>query len=331
MIFIDTNIYLRFYNENAPAYAKLLDALISISDRVFVPSVVVDEVYRNKLRVFIEGSSNTRKQNTSKGTHQIADSFSWHDSGIDAYNTKMGTARRLLDEIASETDSIFAKICSKVATSSDPVSMKLHSLFKNAVPASSDELVRASSRKQIGNPPGKADDPVGDELSWEQLLTRYNGEQLFLVTNDGDYACKLDEDRLYLNPLLYQDLSSKSSTPPEVLVFNELGKFIKAYEKFYPSSAQNIPDETTLNTISAEERAMNVFNTPVPKPSPGRNPELFVTTSGTIIAPSGAVYPSPVEARPVCTKCGCNSSVWNVVAGEIGKSCTNCGEDVYNW
>src|SRR5262249_3859964 len=39
------------------------------------------------------------------------------------------------------------------------------------VPHTDEELQRAENRKARGIPPGKKDDPMGDELNWEQLLS----------------------------------------------------------------------------------------------------------------------------------------------------------------
>jgi len=64
----------------------------------------------------------------------------------------------------------------KVNQSVDEVSTTLAAIFDKAVPHLPEELQRARDRKERGVPPGKHDGTIGDELSWEQILSRFAGK-----------------------------------------------------------------------------------------------------------------------------------------------------------
>src|SRR5579859_2861156 len=52
LIYIDSNIYLRFFDSNQPNFKHLLNTLIQLKDRIFVNKQIVNEVNRNKGQVF---------------------------------------------------------------------------------------------------------------------------------------------------------------------------------------------------------------------------------------------------------------------------------------
>jgi hypothetical protein len=109
-----------------------------------------------------------------------------------------------------------------ITNSTDAVSKALEPIFQNAQTPSPEQLERARYRKEVGNPPGKQADPLGDQISWEQLLDTYKGEELIIVTNDGDYFCSYD-GRKHLNPLLVTNLREKCPKhEPKVNILNNL-------------------------------------------------------------------------------------------------------------
>jgi hypothetical protein len=70
----------------------------------------------------------------------------------------------------------------------------IRELFEIAhrVPLTAEIRSAAETRRLLGNPPGKKDS-IGDAINWESLLTAVPpGEDLVLVSADGDYASKLD-------------------------------------------------------------------------------------------------------------------------------------------
>src|SRR5262249_8230502 len=84
-----------------------------------------------------------------------------------------------------------------IAQSTDSVSVAPRPLLTAAVPPSEAELIAARLRKELGNPPGKPSDPLGDQLTWEQLLTHVQPtDELWIVTRDLDYFIKDRENCL---------------------------------------------------------------------------------------------------------------------------------------
>jgi hypothetical protein len=65
-------------------------------------------------------------------------------------------------------------IMEKISQSNDEVSTVLTPLF---VPHREEELQRAKQRKECGQPPGKKAGPIGDQLTWEQILARFVGRK----------------------------------------------------------------------------------------------------------------------------------------------------------
>jgi len=72
-------------------------------------------------------------------------------------------------------------------------------------------IEKAKKRKVVGNPPGKKNDPLGDEINWEILLESIDKStsELIIISNDSDYLTEY-EKRCYLNPLLYREVKEKN-------------------------------------------------------------------------------------------------------------------------
>jgi hypothetical protein len=95
---------------------------------------------------------------------------------------------------------------SKISRSEDDVSQRLGRLFANAKSPTKDEMQRARDRKERGNPPGKQKDTLGDQITWEQLLSFCKEtRRLWIITDDRDYCIKQGKLML-LNSLLHQNL-----------------------------------------------------------------------------------------------------------------------------
>ncbi|MCW3053532.1 MAG: hypothetical protein JWN14_2702, partial [Chthonomonadales bacterium] len=77
---------------------------------------------------------------------------------------------------------------------------------------------RAKRRYDLGNPPGK-DGSYGDAVNWECLLEAVEDEQdLYFVTDDGDYCSKTDDDQF--SPYLKKEWLDKKKG--EVRFFKRL-------------------------------------------------------------------------------------------------------------
>ena len=93
-------------------------------------------------------------------------------------------------------------------------------------------------RYNIGNPPGK-DKKYGDAINWETLLESVpNGEDLFFISADKDYASLYDE-RLF-HPFLSREWENKKQS--KIIFFKSLVDFLKKHVKDIELQAENEKD-----------------------------------------------------------------------------------------
>lgn len=255
IILIDANIYLRFYDSNISEFRKLLPTIKELKDSIFITKQIVDEVNRNKLKLICKTLDNYRGK--------IAISKDMIPIHFDTENNKEASDRnkkreKLIEDnkkLISELYDYTKKLSSLVEKSEDRVSIILQEIFSNANQPNEDEINNARKRKELGNPPGKKEDAIGDELTWEQLLSKYknnNKEGIWIVSNDSDFMIDINGE-LKLNPFLYSELKEAAdNNEPKLSLFRELSKAIKAYQD-KTNQIKNIPDKNTMDKIEKEE------------------------------------------------------------------------------
>ncbi|CAN1573482.1 PIN domain (DUF4935) [Flavobacteriaceae bacterium] len=62
ILFIDANIYLRFFDSNQKEFKKLLEELLKIKSNLFITNQIVNEIERNKLSVFEKSINNYKNK-----------------------------------------------------------------------------------------------------------------------------------------------------------------------------------------------------------------------------------------------------------------------------
>jgi hypothetical protein len=229
-LFIDANAYLTLYRTITGK--KLLKPLLEQREHIFLTRQVVEEVQRNKLKVAAQFL-------TEKfGEIQLA-ALNVPDHLLNALEPNATQLRQRHKEIREKLDELNAhlttatdQILRLISQSQDEVSKSLVDLFAAAVPHTQEELGRARDRRERGTPPGKKGDPLGDQLTWEQLLTHSKQKaKVWIITNDSDY-CTGRSGRAFLNPLLFQDLVQFRSPAPDVFCFGSIDDglvdFVKA-------------------------------------------------------------------------------------------------------
>ena len=111
-------------------------------------------------------------------------------------------------------------------------------------------------RKEKGNPPGKREDPLGDQLTWEQLLSHAKGKsKVWIISSDQDYFAKLEGKR-FLNPFLHQELVAVNTAPTQVFCFDNLDEAIRDFVKQTGVKAEALPTEEESRKI--EEEALKI-------------------------------------------------------------------------
>jgi uncharacterized protein YjeT (DUF2065 family) len=249
LLFIDANKYLDLYRIDKGR--QLLVPLGEQVDYIFVTQQVFSEVQRNKILVAAEFLRQKFKE-LKLQTFNLPDHLS--STSIDQRKDilqQMSEITQKIKNVNTEVDALVLSIMEQISRSEDEVSKALSPIFANAVPHSPEELQRARDRRELGNPPGKITNPIGDQLTWEQILTHFKGKKrLWIISRDGDYGTVYG-GKGFLNRFLYDELCSIASEP-EVYLFEDIVKGIshfvdttgvKAEKRLTPEEAEEIERE----------------------------------------------------------------------------------------
>ncbi len=250
MLFIDANQYLLLYE--TVTGRKLLAPLREQRENIFVTAQIVTEVHRRKLELaarFLQG----QLQALCLRTIGLPD----HLFGID--EKALGALRKrmadLSDDVAKlkvELEHLATETLRRISRSEDEVSVELGEIFRRAVFPSPEELERGQLRRELGNPPGKKGDPLGDQLSWEQFLTHAVGRpKLWIISNDSDYLTTFGQAS-FLNPFLVNDLRSFCGIVPDVYCFNNLMKGLEHFIRETGAPRGSLPTGAEAAQIEAD-------------------------------------------------------------------------------
>ena len=257
LLFIDSNRYLALYRTNT---GKLLLApLCQQASHILVTKQIVDEVNRNKIAVTEEFLRNTFKKLELK-THNVPDHlFGATEQQNRSILDKMKKVCEEIDLLNSEVRSLGIDIINKVSQSRDEVSMALLTpIFARAVHHDAVELQRAKERRELGNPPGKkSSTSIGDELNWEQILSRsakIKNLKLWVITQDSDYGTFYG-GMGFLNQLLHDELL-KVSPGAEVFLFDDIPAGIKHFAQITGANADKLPTPEQVKAIKKEEETL---------------------------------------------------------------------------
>lgn len=107
MIFIDANIFLRFFDSNRKELKKLLDDLLKISGNIFITNQIVAEIERNKLYVF-KSSINNYTNNLKVEKVLLPEHFATDLKQFDIieWNKRREIVRKDNEKLSKEIDNI---------------------------------------------------------------------------------------------------------------------------------------------------------------------------------------------------------------------------------
>jgi hypothetical protein len=169
---------------------------------------------------------------------------------------KLNDINQGIKALNSELVNAAVQTLQRISRSDDKVSQVLHVLFDRAIKDTPEEFQRATNRRERGNPPGKPGDPLGDQLTWEQLLSHCKGKsKLWIISVDRDYYSEY-AGKLFLNPLLYQDLGRVSQPPPEVFCLDDLDEALRDFVKVMGVRAKTLPTPEESKEIKEELSAL---------------------------------------------------------------------------
>ncbi|MBN8677863.1 MAG: DUF4935 domain-containing protein [Chitinophagales bacterium] len=342
LIFIDANMYLRFFDTNSSEYKKLLKSILEVKDNIFITDQIENEVLRNKMIVFL-GTFNQYIKQIEGLKVNLPEHLDEKEKKLNEWNQKKEVINTSINELKGELEDIVTNLVQMIIENKDEVSIVLSQLFANAQKETQDQLDRARKRKEIGNPPGKKNDPLGDQLSWEQLLDNIDSvNNLWIITNDRDFASEFKKTH-YLNALLLKDLKAKNSNL-NVHCFNTLGEGLRSYNSIISKKIHNLPTEESLETIIEEEKHSlhleNLINFPsqsIGFPQPtfpsgfdiwGRKDQFAITDWGQKNSFQILQNYPDIQNTTNCPKCGSTKLIKpkNIKVNPIYK-CTNCGNN----
>lgn len=252
-VFIDANIYLNFFDSNKPELKKLLDSLLEIKDSLFIGSQIVNEVNRNKLDVAQRSLFNHFKDLSNIKKINLPEHLELESENLRNWNKQNNEIHERQRDLKKELEELIHNMLGEIMCSVDKVSQTFNLLFENAVDASEQEIQAARYRREIGNPPGKPNDPLGDQISWEQFKSHSSSsESIWIVTKDSDYYTAFQGKR-YLNSLLYNELTTANVASPSIFCFESLADGLRHFNENSSEKIEKLPTEDELKIITEEE------------------------------------------------------------------------------
>lgn len=252
-VFIDANIYLNFFDSNKPNLKKLLNSLLEIKDSIFVSTQIVDEVNRNKLDIARKSFSNYFDNILKLNLINFPEHLEVESNKLQSWKNQNKEINQKQEELKKQLAEIIQKTLEEIMRSADKVSQTFGLLFEDALEASEAEIQAARHRKEIGNPPGKAKDPLGDQISWELFLKcSISSEKIWIITKDLDYYTSFHGE-IYLNPFLYNELVEANDGNPSIFCFESLSDGLNHFNKNSSEKIKELPTEEELKTITEEE------------------------------------------------------------------------------
>ena len=189
-LFIDTNIYLTFYHFSSDELEELRKLSVAVESKrikLYVTEQVISEFKRNREAKIADALRRFAAQTLPDQFPQICKAY-------EEYNE----LRNILKEFEKTKAELMGKLNSAIEAKQLGADETINALFSAAEILGVDENIikEARTRVALGNPPGKSNS-YGDSINWELLLEKVPyGEDLHLVTDDQDFASKIDKDKL---------------------------------------------------------------------------------------------------------------------------------------
>ena len=254
LLFIDANRYLELYRTNSGK--NLLAPLGEQVNYIFVTQQVFNEVQRNKIQV-AANHFNDKLKELKLQTFGLPDHFS--STNIDQpkdIQQQMSKIVAQIKKINADVEALGLGIIEQISRSEDEVSKALSPIFAKAVPHCPEELQRARDRKELGNPPGKNNGSLGDQLNWEQILTRFKGKKrLWVISKDSDYGTVYN-GKGFLNRFLYEELCNIAASKPEVYFFQDMAEGLTHFINTTGVTAENRLTPEEVEEIKKEEKSL---------------------------------------------------------------------------
>lgn len=272
-IFIDTNIFLGFYEENQDHIKKVFD-LSKIKKYLVLIDYCWYEYYRNRSSVF-DILIREIVAHQSKDPHRTS-----FISGFEEYNQAKDLSEKTKEAIRN-LENRTNKV--KIDPTDDPVYQTLLELYSDKSIKKyqmNEKLIDlAKKRRVLGNPPMTKDKvSVGDELIWEILLENVN-DDLVIVSRDKTFNTHFD--------FLRSEFQTR--TGKTLFICKQLKD---AFDKVGESASQDLKnfEEKEKEPVSITDQSGNIILVPFPQAA------TFLSASTS--------SPTPVTFMTYCHRCG---------------------------
>jgi hypothetical protein len=217
-----------------------------------VTQKVVDEVRRNKIK---ETASFLHKEfkKAKAETYDVPDHlFGTTEDQSTSIRRQVNEIQQKIKQVNTEVRALALDIITKVSQSTDEVSTALAPIFAKAVCHSDAQLQKAKERKERGDPPGKQHNPIGDQVTWEQILCQFVGKtKLWIITRDSDYG-SMYGGKGFFNQFLCDELLKVSPTA-ELFLFKDIPDAIEHFAGRTGVKADELPTPEQRKEIKKEE------------------------------------------------------------------------------
>lgn len=183
--FVDTNVFLSLYaytDDNIEELKKILQLIKSKELKLYIPTIVNQEFYRNRDQKIFESLGNLQKFSTSLSIPRFVD-----------HHEEAKHLRALLKEVETNRSKLVDKAKDEIIEQKLAADQLFLELRETASLLTISDAVDKAARMRVerGNPPGK-EGSLGDRLNWELLLCKVpDGSDLHVVSRDKDFASPL--------------------------------------------------------------------------------------------------------------------------------------------
>ncbi len=246
-LFIDTNIYLKFYGfnkEGIEAVKTIIDQITKSKIALYLPQQVKNEFKRNREGILkdiykkIEALSVKRKEEHIPQILMNDDEFRNEANRIIGLQGAINKKREQIRVIAEKARGRFLQ---KVKKNSFSVDKRISELFSIAevIHYTKKIVDKAITRLRLGNPPGKKGS-CGDSVIWESLLEKVPKEaNLYFVGLDSHFRSKINKNEFA--PFLLEEWTRKKKS--KIIPYETLGGFTQ----------ENIPEVKSSEKIKERE------------------------------------------------------------------------------
>lgn len=236
-IFIDTNIFLGFYETNNNPITIFDKDISKLKSNLILTDQVYDEFIRNRDKQLVNLIHTSKKNKCTINTSSIIRSLA-EFKDLDKMKDDFVYTNKLLTMKLQEM---------KDDTNKDPIYKSFLELYNDHNVTKykrSNEIIKsAHERKLLGNPPvGYTQYTIGDEVNWETLLSNLK-DDLYIISFDKTY----EQHATFLKN------EFKSKTGKELIIHDSISSVLKIIGQ-EPSEELNKFEEDMISTPVIGER-----------------------------------------------------------------------------